>query len=128
MAFDALGWVIGEFFLEDIAAGFAGDILFGGELASIGAGAFAGSELVSGFKTAATILSPISSIAQLASGERIQPMVNGPGVKPAVTMPTFGSADTLNAMRADIQEQVVRRGRAATILTSPTGEGTKLGA
>ena len=96
------------------------------------------SSLVSGAKTAATILSPVTSLVQAASGANAAraagtraggatPIINAPAVTPPVTMPTFGTVDTLNAMRANIQQQLVRRGRAATILTSETGSGTKLG-
>lgn len=75
-------------------------------------------------KTIATVLSPITSIASSAAGisasRNARSLLAGvPQVAPPVTMPSFGSADTLNAMRANIQEQVNRRGRAATILTSP---------
>lgn len=84
-------------------------------------------------KSAATILSPISSLMQVASGANASKRIgsnaitNGPAITPSVTMPTFGAADTLNAMSANVQEQVVRRGRAATILTSPTSGSDRLG-
>ena len=41
-------------------------------------------------------------------------------------MPIFGSPNQLNALRSSIQEQLVRRGRAASILTSDAG-GERLG-
>ena len=94
-----------------------------------------GSNIVSGLKTAATILNPIMSLAGAAGGIQAaknaasltnQPTLAPPVVPPPITMPTGGNADTMNAMRANIQEQVVRRGRAATILTNP-GEGDRLG-
>lgn len=85
------------------------------------------SGLVNGAKTAATIMNPIASMAQLTGNKRIMPMTNRPAVTPPVTMPTFGSANQLNALRGNIQEQLVRRGRAATILTSETGSGNTLG-
>lgn len=94
--------------------------------------------VVSGLKTAATIINPIMSLAGAVGGVKaakdqanaISAIANKDTtpltVAPPVPMPTAGNADTLNAMRANIQEQVVRRGRAATILTSPS-DGTKLG-
>ena len=67
-------------------------------------------------KTAATILSPAASLVQAASGasaaKRVggaTPIINAPAVTPPVTMPTFGTVDTMNAMRSNIQQQLVRR-------------------
>lgn len=94
-----------------------------------------GSSILNSAKTIATIASPITSLVQAAggvesakrAGSSITNATQTPIVTPPVTMPTFGNADTLNSMRANIQEQLVRRGRAATILTSETGGGSKLG-
>ena len=98
------------------------------------ASGLSGANILNTAKTAATLLSPAASLVQAASGASAEkrvggatPIINAPAVTPAVTMPTFGTVDTMNAMRANIQQQLVRRGRAATILTSPSGEGTKLG-
>lgn len=100
-------------------------------LAGVAAGATGASSVFNSLKSAASILSPVSSLVSAASGTTTRigknSITNGPAVAPAVTMPTFGNADTLNAMRSNIQEQIVRRGRSATILTSPTGSGDKLG-
>ncbi len=90
------------------------------------------SNILNTAKTVASIASPITSLMQTASGvsasktSAAKSITNQPLVAPPVTMPTFGSADTLNAMRSNIQEQLVRRGRAATILTD-SASGTKLG-
>lgn len=121
----------------DVAATGAGTGILGAT--GIGAGTAnaisTGSNIVSGLKTAATILNPIMSLAGAAGGIQAaknaasltnQPTLAPPVVPPPITMPTAGNADTLNSMRANIQEQVVRRGRAATILTNPS-EGDRLG-
>jgi len=100
-------------------------------LAGAAAAGATGANILNTAKTVATIASPFASLAAAASGasaaRRFGGITNQPAVTPAVTMPTFGNADTLNAMRANIQDQIIRRGRAATILTSPSGSGDKLG-
>lgn len=101
-----------------------------------GTGTSGGTSLLDSLKTAATVISPLSSLIAAASGVKAAKSLSnvGPGtsiggvpaptVAPPVTMPTLGGADTLSAMQANIQEQLVRRGRAATILTNPSSGGT----
>jgi hypothetical protein len=104
-----------------------------GELAGAAASYEAGSmaNILNTAKTVATIASPFASLAAAASvanaARRVGGITNQPAVTPAVTMPTFGNVDTMNALRSNIQQQLVRRGRQATILTSQTGSGDKLG-
>lgn len=104
--------------------------LAGATAADVGVGS-----ALSTAKTIATVLSPIASLASASAGisaakgqsaAMASLLNNPPQVAPPVTMPTMGSADTLNSMRSNIQEQMVRRGRASTILTSPS-EGNTLG-
>ena len=107
-----------------------------GAIPTVAAGAVTASNILNTAKTVATIASPISSVIQAASGASAvkkgitnatgSPIV-APQVTAPVTMPTFGSQNTLNALRSNIQEQLVRRGRAATILTSPSASSDKLG-
>lgn len=84
-------------------------------------------------KTISTVVSGVSSLAQAAAGisaasaaKKKGVQTDAPQIAAPITMPISGSGDTLNAMRSNIQEQLVRRGRAATILTSPDS-GDKLG-
>lgn len=80
-------------------------------------------------KSVATVLSPVSSIISAASGIGAARRMNSlaqPAVPAPVTMPTAGGPNTLAAQNASFAEQLMRRGRAATILTQPSSE--KLGA
>lgn len=94
--------------------------------AAAGAGA---AGYLSTIKNVATVLSPISSVISAASGiraSRAMAKTAAPGVPAPVTMPIFGSGQTFKSMRDQADVAATRRGRAATILTAPTGE--KLGA
>ncbi len=144
--------IIGDAFLPAALAASEGLATVG----TAGAGAFAApvasgitlSGVLDTAKTVATIASPAASIMQAASGEQALRRVGGvtnatasppvaPVVTPMVQMPTqssegpvIGTPTTIgaiNSLRANIQEQLVRRGRYATILTSPSGSGSKLG-
>lgn len=118
--------------------GGAGDYASAAEGASVSATQTAGmSEGIQGLsgaintmKTVATVLSPIASLAASAAGygaaKRAGKLTDAPAVAPPVTMPSFGSVDTMNTMRGSIQEQMMRRGRAATILTQQDS-GNRLG-
>lgn len=55
----------------------------------------------------------------------VQPIAAAP---PPVTMPTLSDANSAAAMNKSIEDQVQRRGRASTVLTSDQGQGDKLGA
>lgn len=92
--------------------------------AGIGAG------VLQTIKDAATILSPVASIAASASGiaaaKRAGALSTMPRVAPSTPVPSFGSPIVSQAQQASFTEQLRRRGRAATILTSPS-EGEKLG-
>lgn len=91
-----------------------------------GTAATEGGSSLATLKAIATVLSPVlsiaSSAASIGASKKSGQLNDSPVVAAPVTMPTAGSADTLNAMRSDIQEQITRRGRAATILTSPASE------
>lgn len=92
-----------------------------------GLGMSAGAGVLNGLKTAATILSPAASIISAASGLGAAGK-NGlirPNVPPLTTMPISGSPTAFSAQQASLASQALRRGRAATILTSPDGQ--KLG-
>lgn len=86
--------------------------------------------IFNGIKSVSSVLSPIMSLAQASSGvsaaRRASLSAGSPQIASPIAMPTIGSADTLNTLRSSIQEQMVRRGRAATILTSPDS-GDRLG-
>lgn len=85
-------------------------------------------------KTAGTILSPVASLASASAGidaskRSAAGLANGvsaPTVAAPITMPILGEASNINSLKANLQEQLVRRGRAATILTAPD-DGGKLG-
>lgn len=80
-------------------------------------------------KAVGTILSPVASLAQASAGVKASKgssITNAPPIEPPVTMPIMGSPTSMNALRANLQEQTMRRGRASTILTSPDS-GDKLG-
>jgi hypothetical protein len=84
---------------------------------------------VSGAKTAATILSPVNALMQADASRQVSKSIANipkPTVTEPTSMPIFGSPNQLNALRSSIQEQLVRRGRAASILTSEAG-GERLG-
>lgn len=86
----------------------------GGTLASVG----------SALKTASTILAPTASIAASASSIKAARKLGSgaPLIAPKSDMPSNGNANTITAQRASVTEQLRRRGRAATILTSPPDE------
>ncbi len=104
----------------------SGGTIFGP--AAAGAAA-AGASALSTIKDVATILSPVSSAAQalgaMDAAKSMGKLTGTPQVAATGRMPTLGDLDTMNAMRGNLQQQLQRRGRAATILTSPSGD--KLG-
>lgn len=117
-----------------LAAGAAGGLTAAGlSGAALGAGLAGGvtaAGVLSNLKTAATIASPIVGLAQAASGikaAKIGRSITAPTVTPPTAMPVFGSGNQLNALRADIQEQLMRRGRAASILTAEAPGGERFG-
>jgi hypothetical protein len=85
-----------------------------------------GSSVASSLKNAATILTPVASLAASASGISASrkmgaiPKVQGPAL-----MPSAGGPNTIATQRAAVTEQLRRRGRAASILTTPDSD--KLG-
>lgn len=99
-------------------------------LSSAAPGGIGAKDILGTLKTAATILSPISSIMGAASGisasKKMGVLTAPPAVTPPVTMPILGSGASLNSLRSNIQDQLMRRGRAATILTDQ-GSGDRLG-
>jgi hypothetical protein len=76
-------------------------------------------------KTVATVLQPAlilaqaSSNAQMARELKQQSELKAPA---PVTLPTRGNENTIIAQQAALRQQLSRRGRASTILTSPGGE------
>ncbi len=113
------------------AGGASAGTAAGGGTVAAGAGAGASSALATA-KTLATLITPIASLISAASAASTaksarESLGAGPQVSPPVTMPIFGSQDNLDAMRASIREQLVRRGRASTILTSEAATGDRLG-
>lgn len=116
------------------AAGAAGGAA-GGAAASGAAGAGTAGAASSGLsfgsllgyaKTAATILGPVASVMSAASGinaaKQMAKVAGTPQVPSPVTMPIFGSGQTQMSMQDEAAVQAARRGRAATILTAPSGE------
>lgn len=82
-------------------------------------------------KDAVTILAPAASLAAASSGLAA---AKRPGFGTSSTpltvlsptpMPTLGGPDSILKTRGAVTEQLMRRGRASTILTAPDGE--KLG-
>lgn len=112
--------------------GTGGELLSASEAAtpgaiSAGGAAVAGADIIGTLKTAATILSPVSSLLSAASGVRQAQSLRTVGVEPPpvpapTQVPVFGGAPIQRAETNAFVEQVRRRGRASTILTSPTGE------
>ncbi len=95
-------------------------------LGAAAAGAGAGAGVLSTLKDVATVASPVFSAASTLQGmsaaKRMGSMTGVPQVSPLVPMPSLGDLGTMNAMRANLQQQLQRRGRAATILTAPSGD------
>lgn len=80
-------------------------------------------------KDVATVLTPVASIVQTASGIQASKRLGATGAPPAVEpvagMPIAGAGTFGQTVRNSLIDQLNRRGRAATILTAPSGE--KLG-
>lgn len=76
-------------------------------------------------KDIATVLSAAGSVIGAASGLDASRKAGRapPPVPPPVTMPSADSPITRIAQQNSIFEQIMRRGRASTILTSPSGFG-----
>lgn len=145
MGFDAAAEVVGgSFFAEQAASEAAvGLEAFGGigasaaelsaasasAIATVGGTAAAGLDVLGTLKTAATILSPVASLLQAASGVktagRVGQISGAPRVLPPITMPIANAPDTQQAIRNSQIAQQRRRGRASTILTQP--EDDRLG-
>ena len=76
-------------------------------------------------KTVATVLQPALVLAQASSNSKMarelkqQSELTAPA---PVTLPTRGNENTIIAQQAALKQQLSRRGRASTILTSPGGE------
>lgn len=109
----------------DYASATEGASVSATETAGIGAGRTA-ADAFQTIKSAATILSPIASIAASASGisaaKRAASLSTMPRVAPSTPIPSFGSPIVGQAQQASFTEQLRRRGRAATILTSTPDE------
>jgi hypothetical protein len=76
-------------------------------------------------KTVATVLQPALVLAQAASNAKMARQLKQQSelTAPApVTLPTRGNENTIIAQQAALRQQLSRRGRASTILTSPGGE------
>ena len=73
-------------------------------------------------KDIATILTPITSL--IAADAAYNQDTQMPDLTPlsATPMPSLGGPNTILAQRASVAEQLARRGRASTILTSPRSE------
>lgn len=107
----------------DSAAGFGGATA--GDAGLAGGGTGSGSSLsLGGLKDIATILTPLTSL--LASGLAYDAAGDTPTDTPPVltptAMPIFGGPNTILAQRNSVSEQLQRRGRASTIMTSPRSE------
>ena len=111
----------------------------GAGTATAGAGV-GGTSLLSAAKSAATLLSPLSSILSAGAANRSAEKMGGgssingtpaPTVTPPISMPTAGPGGSLllsgsgaAAQRQSISDQYMRRGRASTFLTA---DSEKLG-
>lgn len=80
---------------------------------------------VQSLRDVATILTPVASIfgagAALRGAKAAAASANQmPRIQPPPEMPTIGSPNTIIAERGAVTEQLRRRGRASTIMTSPS--------
>lgn len=108
-----------------------------GGTTTVAGGATGGSKgVLDSLKTAATVLAPTMSLISAASGIRASQQMAAtaksgqgtPAVFPPATMPVFGNQQTMAVERASLAEQVRRRGRASTVLTSDAPAAERLGA
>lgn len=79
-------------------------------------------------KDISTVLSGIGTLAALSNANKASSNMksaasDSPQVTPSITLPTFASPITRAAQQNSIFEQLMRRGRASTILTTPSGLG-----
>lgn len=106
-----------------LSAGMAGGAAVNPE--TIGAPGFpaaAGtSNVMAAIKGTAAVLSAAGSLGGIYLGAKAARAINtgAPEVPPPVTMPTQDSPIVRGAQQTSIAEQVMRRGRASTILTQP---------
>ena len=103
---------------------------FGTAEAPVSVGGAVGSGItLKTLKDVATVLTPVASIVQTASGiqasRRLGATGAAPAVEPVAGMPIAGAGTFGQTVRNSLIDQLNRRGRAATILTAPSGE--KLG-
>lgn len=112
---------------ESLAAISAAEAAVGGAAAaSVGTG------IISGLKTAATVLSPVMSLMQAASGigesRRMSNLGGASTISPSIVMPVGGGPIAFQARQSSLTSNLRRRGRTATILTAPGDAGAeKLG-
>lgn len=82
-------------------------------------------------KTAANILTPVSTLLALAAGRKKPSQSAPPSAPPPPELPVSGTGkNSLSAPiveRSIIQGQIARRGRASTILTNPSDSDSRLG-
>lgn len=90
--------------------------------AAAGGGGF---NFLSSLKDVATVLSPVSSLVQAAGALSAKPGTISLTAPPPVTMPIGGGPISFTAQQNDITANLLRRGRASTVLTDTGGD--KLG-
>lgn len=96
------------------------------------AGAGAGAGFLNTVKSIATLANPavslLSAIGNVSAAKRVSAEAarKAPAVEPAIKMPIIGDQQSMSVLRANLQQQMFRRGRAASILTDPAS-GDKLG-
>ncbi len=109
------------------------DVAAGSEAGGGAATLPGGASTIKGVKDALSIAAPLASLGvsakALDASKKLgdQSGLNAPAVFPPNTMPVFGNTENLGAQRRALTEQLVRRGRASTVLTGDSAQSERLG-